>query len=255
MLMSRLIWATDTPQGGRRHELEDAAHAFIPGGPVPARQEPQALQGGELDGQLQDPAQEGAPGQDQHRGVEPGGGHCRCQDQCDVEQYRREGRQHEAAEGVEDARRQGHQGNAQDVGENDAGEIHRELELVRRGGEARGGDQDDEGSGQHSQQGDQEQGQGQHRGHPADEQTGGVLASAILVLCQHRHEGLGEGALGEQPAQQVGQLEGHEEGIGGHTGTKHPGDDGVPHEAQHPGEQGHGADGEQGAQQIHGPAW
>ena len=36
----------------------------------------------------------------------------------------------------------------------------------------------------------------------------------VLVLAQNRHERLREGALGEQAAQQVGNLEGDEEGVG-----------------------------------------
>ena len=38
------------------------------------------------------------------------------------------------------------------------------------------------------------------------------IAEPVLVFTEDRHEGLGEGAFGEQPAQQVGQLEGDEKG-------------------------------------------
>jgi hypothetical protein len=47
-----------------------------------------------------------------------------------------------------------------------------------------------------------------------DQGLGGFLAVLGLVFGQDGHEGLRERALGEQPAQQVGQAEGDIEGVG-----------------------------------------
>ena len=46
--------------------------------------------------------------------------------------------------------------------------------------------------------------------------------------------GLGKSALGKDPTQQIGQFEGNEEGIRGHSGAKCARDDGVANKAQHP---------------------
>ena len=79
----------------------------------------------------------------------------------------------------------------------------------------------------------------------------GIVAAARLVLGQDGHEGLGEGALGEQAAQQVGQLEGDEKGIGGDPGAEGAGDDGIAHEAENARDQGHAAYGGEGFKQVH----
>ena len=50
-----------------------------------------------------------------------------------------------------------------------------------------------------------------------------VLAAAVLVLGEDRDEGLREGALGEQPAQQVRDLEGDEERVGERARRRTPG--------------------------------
>ena len=49
---------------------------------------------------------------------------------------------------------------------------------------------------------------------------GGRRPLALEGAREHRHEAGVEGALGEQPAQEVGQLEGDEEGVGERPGAE-----------------------------------
>jgi len=62
---------------------------------------------------------------------------------------------------------------------------------------------------------------------------------------------LRECSFREQPAQQVGQLEGNEESVGHQSGAENPGNHEIAHEAQDAREEGHATDGGQGFQQIH----
>ena len=75
-----------------------------------------------------------------------------------------------------------------------------------------------------------------------------VFAAPVPVFRQQRDERLREGAFGEQPAQQVGQPEGDEEGVGHHAGAEGTGDDEVADEAEDAGKQSHAADRGQRAQ-------
>ncbi|MNR11421.1 hypothetical protein D3C85_1277190 [compost metagenome] len=109
-------------------------------------------------------------------------------------------------------------------------------------GKARRRYPDDGGGGQHAQRGDDQQHQAQGAADVRQEAAGGVLALLFLVLRQHRHEGLREGALGKNATQQIGQLEGDKEGVGGHAGAENTRDDGIAHEAEHARNQGHAAD-------------
>jgi len=102
------------------------------------------------------------------------------------------------------------------------------------------------------QQRDHRQHQGQQATDVGQKGAGGLLALLGLVLGEDGDERLGKSPFGEDAAQQVGQLEGDEKGVGGHAGAKGAGDDGVAHETQHAGQHGHGADGGQGLEQIHG---
>ena len=69
--------------------------------------------------------------------------------------------------------------------------------------------------------------------HPVHQAVRGLIAFAIPDLRENRHEGLGKGAFGEHPAQQIGQAEGDEEGVGGEARTEGAGDHEVAHETQH----------------------
>src|SRR3990172_11125802 len=71
------------------------------------------------------------------------------------------------------------------------------------------------------------------------------------MLAEQRDESLRKSALREQAAQQVGDLEGDEEGVGQQAGAEHPGDEEIARIAEHPAHHGEAADGQQGAQEVH----
>ncbi len=73
-----------------------------------------------------------------------------------------------------------------------------------------------------------------------------------LILRQDRHEGLRKGAFGEDPPQQVGQLEGDEEGVGIQPGPERARDHDVAHESEDARDQRHAADGDQRLEQVQG---
>src|SRR5690606_31916956 len=70
-------------------------------------------------------------------------------------------------------------------------------------------------------------------------------------LAQDGNEGLRESAFGEQAAQQVGDAEGHPEGIGQRTRAVRGRDDDVPHQTGDAGKQSEAADGGGGPEQTH----
>ena len=87
-------------------------------------------------------------------------------------------------------------------------------------------------------------------GHVVDEGLEFRVAALGLVFGEHRHEGGGKGALGKQPAQEVGDLEGDEEGVGGGVGAEQPCQHQVAGETQDARDQGVGAHGGQGLEQA-----
>ncbi len=120
--------------------------------------------------------------------------------------------------------------------------MHGEVELVRRVEKARREHQHDDGRGGDAGGGDQKQDPAKKPRHVGHQLLHFLVGSLGLVLGQHRHEGGGERALGEQPPQQIGNAEGDEEGIGAGAGAEHARDDDVAHETQDSGYQGVGAD-------------
>ena len=68
---------------------------------------------------------------------------------------------------------------------------------------------------------------------PADDPL--VVLALHLVLGDDRHEGLGEGPLREQAAQEVRNLEGHQEGVHQQARAEHPR---IDHVAEQPGDPG-----------------
>ena len=62
-------------------------------------------------------------------------------------------------------------------------------------------DPDDERRGEYADQGDDDQGGEKHAGNVVHQHPGLLLAPAVLVFGQHRHERLRERPLGEQAAQ------------------------------------------------------
>ena len=129
--------------------------------------------------------------------------------------------------------------------------VDRQLELAGVGGEAGGGNPDQHRCGGDANRCHGEEDHGQDAGDVIDQAEGFHVAALVLVFAEDGHEGLREGALGEQPAQQVGQLEGDEEGVGRQSGAERAGDDEVAHEAEDAREQRHAADRGEGAKQIH----
>ncbi len=160
-----------------------------------------------------------------------------------VQQDGGEGRHGEAAEGIQGRPRHGHQGDEEQVGEGDPHQIGGQGHLLRLASPARAEDRYQHRCPHHAQEGHTGKNRQQKPAHRRQQLAQLRGRALIPVLGEHRNEGGREGALAEQPAEEVGQPEGDEEGVGGHAGAKHPGQDHVPDEAQDPGDQGHAPDG------------
>ncbi len=158
----------------------------------------------------------------------------------DVEQDRRPGRQDEAVARVQHPRQVGVDRHARQIGHGDHGQDDRQVRLARHAQKARRIDGDDPGHGQLGHEGDR-QGHGQQGGHGVGGQhVGRLLAVALQGLGIGGHEGGGEGALGEDAAEQVGEGEGGGVGVGdeGGAGAHVVGDHQVAGEAHDAADQG-----------------
>jgi hypothetical protein len=165
-------------------------------------------------------------------------------DQREVQQRRREGGDGEARQRVEHARQERNEADEDEIGEGDAGEHHRELELAghlvifrrHQPDEARHDDLEDER--------DQHQARHEHRQHFVREALG-ILdpAFGIEALAEEGHEPRGEGAFAEQPAKDVRDQEGDQEGVIGMARAEHARADHVAREAEHAADHGQPADG------------
>ena len=252
VLMSRLTCDTETPI---RAGPIRVAMRRTPGSAQAARQ----LRVGRGSMAIFFRADEYRPGQGQYGRVEIGRGEQRHGDEGNVEQHWREGGQGEAAPAVEEAAGEGDQRHEENVGEGDAGQRDGEFELAGIGAEAGGGNPDQQRCGGNADGGDGEQRHRQQAGHVVDQGAGVFRAALVLVFAKNGHESLREGAFREHPAQQVGQLEGDEKGVGRQSGAKSAGNDEIANKAENPRQQGHSADGGQRAKQIHGlvtlPEW
>jgi len=145
-------------------------------------------------------------------------------DEGQVQQHRREGRHAEFAPGVQDAAGKGDQRHEQDVGKHHARHRDRQRHRQRVGRKAAGHQQHDRGR-KHDAGDRQRQKRPEHHGrHMVGQHAGGAIALLVLVFGEDGHEGLRERALGEQSAQQVGDAEGDEEGVGVDGRAKGPGD-------------------------------
>jgi hypothetical protein len=103
--------------------------------------------------------------------------------------------------------------------------------LSASAAETRRRDGDQQRCGDHAERADDDQDQEQHAGDAIDQCLGLDFPATIAVFGQDGNEGLRERSLGKQPAQQVGQAEGDEEGVGHHAGAEGPGDDEVADES------------------------
>jgi hypothetical protein len=135
-------------------------------------------------------------------------------------------------EGVEHAHAQRHGRNLDDVGKDDAGELHRQVEQGRIVGKPRGDEpgkrpgEDDGQGGQHPENNKQPD-----HGRPGHGK-GARVAFLFAQPGKNRHEGHGHGAFGEKPAHHVGQAVGYVKGVGGHAGPEHVGQDHVPEKTE-----------------------
>ena len=132
-------------------------------------------------------------------------------DDRQIEQDGRARRRGEAVIGVEDAGEQRLQRDQRQVGKGDARERHRQLEAF---GIEPGREHADHPGREDHRDGEQhEVDDNQRRGDLVGEQLGGGEPGLLQGARIGRHEGRGEGALGEDGAEMVGQPEGDEERI------------------------------------------
>ena len=99
--------------------------------------------------------------------------------------------------------------------------------------------------------------QGDERQHCAEPTRGGIDQGFGLrprplaaVLAEHRNKGLGKGALGEQPAQEIGNFESDEERVRPARGAGQARDHHIAQQAKDPGDQGQGTNECAGAEQT-----
>ena len=200
---------------------------------------------------MHDARDEHRPGQHQDRRVEIGREPQRAADEADIEQDRREGRHPELVVGVEDARRDRHQRDEENVRRGDLQQPHGEIELLRVLGEAGRADIDQDRRGDDADQRHREQDQRQHGGDVIDQQFGFVVPAPVTVFAENRHERLRERALGEQAAQQVGQLERDEKRIRRRARAEDPRDQHIAHKGEDARKQCQAADGGEGFKEVH----
>ncbi len=184
--------------------------------------------------QLQQAADQNRPAQRHDRRIEIRRQEQREENHADVEQRRHERWHREAVPGIED--RTGHrgQGDQQYIRKGHPQQIRGKREFLRGVDKARRGGPDHPGRKDHPEQRHQRQRQGQQPGDIRNECARRLLPLLALVFGQDRHECLGKGTLGKNTAQQIGQLEGDEERIRGHSGTESARDDGVAYKPQNP---------------------
>ena len=173
-------------------------------------------------------------------------------DQGEVEQDGRRRHVGEAIDAVQHAAVERGERDEQQVGKGDATELDGHGESRRVVAHAGRQHRHHAGHGQDQQ----------HReGHQHQEQGGlrlaregeGLGASALLKLAgEQRHEGRRERALGEQPAEEIRQLERHEEGIGDGAGPEDGRQHDVARESCKPAQQRKAADRGNGAREAHG---
>ena len=228
-------------QQGRRHQLEDAAHAGLGPGfaqrswrKADARQQAQARQRRQLHCQLQHAAQHhatghGIDGLDATR-LQPGRAPEGGGDHGQVQQHRRGGRDGKAPPGIEHAGRQRHQRHEADVGEHPARHQHGGVIALGRLAQAAGQQPDQQRRADHAQHAGHQQHPEQQRGHVRDQRARGLVPLLGLAGGQHRHEGLAEGPLGEQPPKEIGNPEGDIERIGQRIGSEHGGHEQIAHQ-------------------------
>ncbi len=124
--------------------------------------------------------------------------------------------------------------------------MHGEAEFLRICGKTRRTDIDQYRRGDNADQRHPEQDDCQHSGDVIHQQLGFLVPAPVPVFAEDGHEGLRKCPFGEHAAQQVGQLERNEEGIGRHARTEHPCDQHIAGEGQDARHQGQAADSGEG---------
>ena len=230
--------------GTRQHQREQP---LDPGrDPRPLQAERHAVAPGRHrhPGELQDAGDEDAPGEGMRRRLRVQAGHQQRADQHHVEDDRREGRSREPADRVQDAAEQRRQRDEHQVGKGDPAELDRQGVALAVGREARGQAADHDRAWQSRARSTTTSSTVRHhRERLPGEAPRLVLALALERAREQRHEGGVEGALGEQPAEEIGELEADEEAVGHRRGAEHARDHEVADEAQHARDQREGADG------------
>ena len=247
------------PQQRRGHLAQDALHARVGPGPGNLAQPPdqarghaQATQGVPLHHQLQHPPDHDPGG---HRidglhaqRLEPGRAPPRRSNPGQVQQHRGGGRNGKPLPGVQHAGAQRHQRHAGDVGKHQPRQEHRLIE----GRQARGHQPDNDWRTHHPQHDGDEQHPPQDGGHRIHQSARGLVTVPLARGCQQGHEGLREGALGEQAAQQVGDAKRDVEGVGDGTGPEGRRHQLLPHQAGDPGGQRQQGNGRSRLEKVHG---
>ena len=174
-----------------------------------------------------------------HARAQPGGGN-----HAKVQQHGRDGGHGKALPRIQNARRQGHQRHAADVGKHPARHARGGLKTGRI--QTAGQQQHQQRRGQHARQAGGRQRPGQRGGHGVNQMPRGLDAIALLAGGQHGHESLAERAFAKQPPQQIGNAKGHVEGVGQAADAKGRGHEPVaqqPRDARGQREQGNGGGG------------
>jgi hypothetical protein len=144
---------------------------------------------------------------------------------------------------VENAPQQRHQRHEQEIGEGDAGERDREVELVRVGGKARRQDIDQQRHGDHGQRHETEQ---RHQEHGED--LFGEVARRLLALALQAPANSGTKAALNAPSpnrrrNRLGKRKATTKASATEPGAQHRGHEHVAHEAEDPARHGEPADG------------
>ena len=154
-IQQQVYLAHGHPEQGRHHQLQDTAHARVPGIPDGPGQQVQAVQRGQLEQQLDNAGEKHPPGQGKDRFSKPGGRHRGGKNQRQVEKNRGKRRYREAAIAVEYGPTEPGHGNQQQVGERDTDHLRGEQELFALADEAGSKQRGDQRRSEHTQGSDQ----------------------------------------------------------------------------------------------------
>ena len=164
---------------------------------------------------------------------------------------RRRRRRREPAKRVEHPAELGDQRDEQQIGKSDPRELDDEVELRRIGGETRREEIHRPGHRDLHRGAENEQHDGKHGERPFAEPARRVGAVFGQDAGEERDEGGREGPLGEQPAEEVRQLESDEERVRHRTRAEQGGDQNIADETEDAARHRVSADGGDGAQESH----